>query len=111
PLPFVSTYTLARALQPQAEHVVVVAGASEMDSLLLSVAMRDITPLLNGINLTVWQDWSYESLIDSLRRIPPRTFVILSSFSRDQRGRKFNAGTSLPASPVWPPRRCTGSPA
>ena len=92
PLPFVSTYSLARALQPDAKRVVVVGGASAMDSLLLSVALREITPLLNGMELEVLQDWSYESLIDSLRRIPPRTFVIFSSFSRDQRGRKFNAG-------------------
>ncbi len=107
PLPFVSTYTLARGLQPQAEHVVVVAGASEMDSLLLSVAVRDITPLLKGMDLTVWQDWSYESLMDSLRRIPPRTFVIFSSFTRDGRGRRFNAGdlvaslTRLASAPVY----------
>jgi signal transduction histidine kinase len=107
PLPFVSTYSLARALQPDAERVVVVGGASEMDSLLLSVALREITPLLNGMELKVLQDWSYESLIDSLRRIPPRAFVIFSSFSRDQRGRKFNAGdliaslTRLASAPVY----------
>ena len=92
PLPFVSTYSLARALQPDAKRVVVVSGAAKLDSLLLSVALREITPLLNGMELKVLQDWSYESLIDSLRRIPPRTFVIFSSFSRDQGGRKFNAG-------------------
>ena len=107
PLPFVSTYSLARALQPDAEHLVVVAGASEMDSLLLSVARREITPILNGMDLKVWQDWSYESLIDSLRHIPPRTLVIFSSFSRDQHGRRFNAGdlvaslTRLASAPVY----------
>ncbi len=92
PLPFVSTYSLARALQPDAKRVVVVSGAAELDSLLLSVALRQITPLLNGMELKVLQNWSYESLIDSLRHIPPRTFVIFSSFSRDLQGRKFNAG-------------------
>ena len=107
PLPFASTYSLARALQPDAERVVVVGGASEMDSLLLSVALREITPLLNGMELKVLQDWSYESLIDSLRRIPPRTFVIFSSFSRDQRGRKFIPGdliaslTRVASAPVY----------
>ena len=107
PLAFVSTYSLARALQPDAERVVVVSGASAMDSLLLSVALRQITPLLNGMELEVLQDWSYESLIDSLRRIPPRTVVIFSSFSRDQRGRKFNAGdliaslTRVASAPVY----------
>jgi signal transduction histidine kinase len=78
-----------------------------MDSLLLSVALREITPLLKGMELDVLQDWSYESLIDSLRRIPPRTFVIFSSFSRDQRGRKFIPGdliaslTRLASAPVY----------
>ena len=107
PLAFGSTYSLARALQPDAERVVVVSGASEMDSLLLSMALRQITPLLHGMELKVLQDWSYESLIDSLRRIPPRTVVIFSSFSRDQRGRKFNAGdliaslTRVTSAPVY----------
>ena len=107
PLAFVSTYSLARALHPDAERVVMVSGSSEMDSLLLSMALREITPLLHGMELEVLQDWSYESLIDSLRRIPPRTFVIFSSFSRDQRGRKFNAGdliaslTRLTSAPVY----------
>ena len=107
PLPFVPTYSLARALQPDAERVVVVGGASEMDSLLLSVALREITPLLNGMDLQVLQDWSYGSLIDSLRRIPPRTFVIFSAFSRDQRGQKFNTGdliaslTRVTSAPVY----------
>ena len=107
PLPFVSTYSLARALQPDAERVVVVSGASAMDSLLLSVALREITPLLNGMELEVLQDWSYESLIDSLRRIPPRTIVIFSSLSRDQRGWKFNTGdliaslTRITSAPVY----------
>ena len=107
PLPFDSTYSLARALQPDAERVVVVGGASEMDSLLLSMALRQITPLLHGMELEVLQDWSYESLIDSLRRIAPRTFVIFSSFTRDRRGRRFNSGdliaslTRLASVPVY----------
>ena len=109
PLPFVSTYSLARALQPHAERVVVVSGASALDSLLLSVALREITPLLNGMELEVLQNWSYESLIDSLRHIPPRTFVIFSSFSRDQRGRKFNTGDLIASLTRSRPRRCTGS--
>ena len=78
-----------------------------MDSLVLSVALREITPLLKGMELEVLRDWSYESLIDTLRRIPPRTFVIFSAFSRDQRGQKFNTGdliaslSRLTSAPVY----------
>jgi signal transduction histidine kinase len=89
PLPYVSTYSLARALQPDANRVVLVSGAGRQDSLLLTVALREIRPLLNGLTLEVLQDWSYESLMDTLRHTPPRSFVIFSSFTQDQGGRRF----------------------
>ena len=91
-VPFASTYSLARALEPDAERVMVVSGASPTDSLVAAEARRQITPLLNGTQLALYQDWSYETLLDSLRHIPPRTIVLFSSFSRDQRGRRFVAG-------------------
>ena len=87
PLPFAATYTLARALQPDAKQVVLVGGVS--DSLIGVEARRQITPLLNGVRLTLYQDWSYEELLDSLRRLSPRTFVVLSEFTKDRRGRTF----------------------
>ena len=86
-LPFAATYALAHALQPDAEHVVVVGGVS--DSLIGVEARRQIMPLLNGVRLTLYQDWSYEELLDSLRRLSPRTFVVLSEFTKDRRGRTF----------------------
>ena len=91
-LPYAATYSLARALQPDAERVVVVGGASRNDSLLIAEARRQITPLLKGDQLMLYQDWSYAGLIDSLRHFPPRTFVLLSDFSRDQQGGKFIPG-------------------
>jgi signal transduction histidine kinase len=107
PLPFAETFSLARALQPDAERVVVLGGASAMDSAMLSEGLRTLRPLLNGMKLDVLQDWSYESLIDTLRRIPPRNFVIFSSFRRDQRGQEFNSGdlmaslTRVASAPVY----------
>ena len=93
PLPFASTYMLGRALQPDAERVVVVGGSTPTDSLLVAEARRQITPLLKGVRLEVYQHWTYEGLIDSLRHFPPRTFVLLSDFTRDQPGiRRFIPG-------------------
>jgi len=86
-LPFAATYALAHALQPDAENVVVVGGVS--DSLVGAEARRQITPLLNGMRLTLYQDWSYGELLDSLRRLSPRTFVVLSEFTKDRAGRTF----------------------
>ena len=107
PLPFAATYSLARALHPDAERVVLVSGASPMDSLLRSEALRAMSPLLHGVDLALLKDWSYGELIDSLRSLPPRTFVVLSSFARDRLGREFNSGdliaslTRVSSAPIY----------
>ena len=106
-LPFAATLELARALQPDAERVVLVGGTSPTDSLLLATAVRDVTPLVGGMQFVVWQDWTYASLLQSLRTLPPRTITILSGFSRDQSGQHFNSGdliasvTRLASAPVY----------
>ena len=106
-LPFAATLELARALQPDAERVVLVAGTGATDSLLLATAVRELTPLLGGMQLVVWQDWTYASLLQSMRTLPPRTITILSGFSRDRSGQHFNEGdliasvTRLASAPVY----------
>ncbi|HSL71120.1 MAG TPA: ATP-binding protein [Longimicrobiales bacterium] len=89
---FAATFKLARSLQPDAERVVLVGGAAAMDSVLMAAAVREIRPFLGGLELIVLQNWTYDSLLESLRELPPRTMVILSSFRRDRRGQKFNSG-------------------
>ncbi|HEY0810029.1 MAG TPA: hypothetical protein VGD49_07695, partial [Longimicrobiales bacterium] len=96
-LPFAATFQMARRLQPDAERVVLVGGASERDSVMLSEGVRQMSPLLGSMKLTILQNWSLESLLDSLRRLPPRTFVVLSGFQRDQLGREFNSGDLIPS--------------
>jgi signal transduction histidine kinase len=106
-LPFAATLQLARALQPDAERVVFVAGSGRTDSLLLATAERDLTPLLGGMQFVVWQDWTYASLLQSMRTLPPRTITILSGFSQDRSGQHFNEGdliasvTRLASAPVY----------
>src|SRR5688572_29469514 len=97
PLPFAGTLAMARALQPDAERVVLVTGSSVRDSVVRSSAVSQITPVLGGMELSVLQDWTYESLLDSLRQIPSRTIVILASFRRDQRGYEFSPSGIVPA--------------
>jgi signal transduction histidine kinase len=97
PLPFAETFALARRLQPDAKRVYIVAGAAEMDSTVTSQAIRDLTPLLGDMQLEVLRNWSYPSLLRSLRELPKQSFVILSSFRRDWRGQSFNAGDMVPS--------------
>jgi hypothetical protein len=107
PLPFAPTPALARALQPEAQRVVLVAGSSPADSLLLATALHDLTPLLAGMQLVVWRDWTYESLFQQLRTVPPRTITILSGFSGDRSGQRFHSGdliasvTRVASGPVY----------
>jgi signal transduction histidine kinase len=101
PLPFPATLELARALQPDAERVVLIGGTSPLDSVLLAAAVRDLTPLVGGMQFVVWQDWTYESLLQDIRRLPPRTIAILSGFSRDRRGQQFNSGDLIASVTRW----------
>jgi signal transduction histidine kinase len=104
---FAATLELARALQPDAERVILVAGTGVTDSLLLATAVRDLTPVLGGMQLVVWGDWTYASLLQSMRTLPPRSITILSGFSRDRSGQQFNEGdliasvTRLASAPVY----------
>ena len=88
-------------------RVVLVAGTGVTDSLLLAAAVRELTPLLGGMQLVVWKDWTYASLLQSMRTLPPRTITILSGFSRDRSGQQFNEGdliasvTRLASAPVY----------
>ena len=92
PLPFEQTFAMARALQPEARRVVLLAGASATDSAVVATGVREIAPLLNGMELEVLRDWSFDTLIDTLRAMPRGTILIFSSFRRDQRGQEFNSG-------------------
>ena len=83
-LPFAETLKLAHALQPDAERVVIIAGSSDSDSLLLATAVRDLTPLVGGMQLEVWQDWTYASLLQSCGRC----HHVLSPFCRASRATK-----------------------
>jgi len=104
---FTATFELAHSLQPDAERVVIVGGMSRQDSPLLAIAVRDVTPLVGGMQLVVWQDWTFASLLRSMSTLPPRTIVILSSFSRDRTGQAINSGdliasvTRLASAPVY----------
>ena len=69
PLPFAETFALARRLQPDAKRVYIVTGAAEMDSTVTSQAIRDLTPLLDGMQLEVLKNWSYPSLLRTPARV------------------------------------------
>ena len=96
PLPFDSTLSFARRLHPDAKRVVLVSGATGRDSIMGVEAVRQMTPILNGMDLIILNDWTYNTLLDSLRAIPPQSIAILSSARSDRAGYEFNTGELIP---------------
>ena len=100
-LPYGATLEMAFALQPDAERVVIISGSSANDSVMLATALRDVTPRLAGRQLAVWQDWTYSSLLQRVRTLPPHTITIVSAFTRDQSGQEFNSGDLIASISRW----------
>ena len=106
-VPYAATFEMARRLQPDAERLVIVSGSAAMDSALLAKALRDVRPLAGRLEVRVLEDWTYESLLLSLRELPSRTIVLMSSIRQDARGQKFTTGdlmasiTSVTPVPVY----------
>ena len=94
---FGETLALAKRLQPDAERVVLIGGASVDDSALVREAERQLSPMIGSMKLITLQDWTYPALLQQLGRLPPRTIAIFSSIGRDQRGYMFNSGDLIPS--------------
>ena len=97
PLPYASTLSLAKRLQPDAERVILISGTSAMDSVMFAQAVSDLTPVLGNLKLVPMRDWTYASLLADLRKLPPRSIGILSSLSGDKTGLRFNTGDIVPS--------------
>jgi signal transduction histidine kinase len=94
---FSETLVLAKRLQPDAERVVLIGGASVDDSTLVRQAQRQLEPMLGGMELIMLRNWTYPELLQQLRRLPPRTIAIFTSIGRDRLGYMFNSGDLIPS--------------
>lgn len=92
PLPFAETFSLARRLQPDARRVLVVGGASAMDSAIFNATVQQLRPLLGDVELVPLRGWTYPTLLAELREAPPGAFVLLSAFRKDHDQYAFNPG-------------------
>lgn len=86
---FTPTLLMARALQPDAERIVVVGGAGRSDSTTVTVALNAIETLSDTLPLTVLQGLSLGEMLKSLRQIPRRSIVLFANFRQDAQGQVF----------------------
>jgi signal transduction histidine kinase len=84
---FAPTLAMARALQPDADRVVIIGGSSASDSATVASAVeavRDALPVM------VLQGLSLEALLKELHHLPKRSIVLLANFRRDGLGQVFD---------------------
>jgi signal transduction histidine kinase len=95
PYPFASVLDLALRLQPDAEQVAIIGGVSRFDSVAVAAAVEAVASRPHPLSVIMLRGLTYESLLERLRRLPPRTIVFHASFRRDQRGQTFIPGELL----------------
>jgi signal transduction histidine kinase len=89
PSRFAPTLSLARALQPDAERVVIVAGLAATDSVSLAAAVGAAAAFGDTLQRIVLQGLPLHDLLGRLRQLPPRTIVLFANFRRDGNGQVF----------------------
>lgn len=87
---FTPTISMARALQPDAERIVVVGGAGATDSVSVSAARSAVAALGDTLQLIVLQGLSLDTLLVTLHRVSRRSIVLFANFRQDGNGQVFD---------------------
>jgi signal transduction histidine kinase len=103
--PFQGSLALAQSLQPDAEHVAIVGGVARVDSVAVAVAMQAVTARAPSLDVILLRGISYSAVLERLRRLPPRTIVLATSFTRDPTGHTF-----IPAEIIGPIAKASSAP-
>lgn len=90
------TLAVARRLQPDIERAVIVTGASPVDRLWAAEARAQFARMEHPISLTYLEDTTLETVLEHLRKLPPRTVVLLGAFLGDPSGRRFMPQDTTP---------------
>jgi signal transduction histidine kinase len=103
------TLALAQRLQPDASHIVVVAGATEFDRQWIQIARRQLAPYEQKYDTKYLSGLPHDDLMKELKRLPRDTIVILLTMFADSTGRLFISPeivqdiTSAATAPVYAP--------
>jgi signal transduction histidine kinase len=83
---FLKTFRLAQQLQPKAQNVVIVGGASDYDRQWLDDARRELQPHLARYRTRYFSDLPYDAILREVSQLSKDTIVILSAFLADSTG-------------------------
>jgi signal transduction histidine kinase len=83
------TLMLARTLQPEINHVVVVTGASPNDRALEALVRDELKVHGGALTFTYISGLSVEETIQRVSHLPAETALLFVSFAQDGQGRSF----------------------
>ena len=86
---FRETLALALALFPETEHVALAGGASSQDLAFNELVRREAAAAAPRLEVIPLLGLSMTDLQDRLRRLPPRTVVLLGTMLEDGAGRQW----------------------
>jgi len=87
---FAPTLDMARRLQPDAEHVVIVGGSGPADSTSVVAALDGAAKAAKNLPVTLLMDLSLDTLLTRLHKIPKRSIVVFANFGRSAIGQVFD---------------------
>ena len=91
------TLEAALKLQPGTRHVVVVGGIGEYDRYIEAIARKSLRSFESRFEFTYLTDLDMPTLLERLRRLPPRTIIYYTSIMEDAAGNEFvDATQSVP---------------
>src|SRR5262249_55522270 len=90
-----ATLETAHRLQPRARGVVIVAGASTTDKILLDDVKRDLAASPGGLVVSYLVGLPLDEAREHLARLPRETIVLFVSMMRDGAGRAFSGGEAV----------------
>ena len=87
---FAPTLDMARRLQPDAEHVVIVGGSGPADSASVAAALDGAAEAAKELPVTLLMGLSFDTLLTRLHKIPKRSIVVFANFRRSAIGQVFD---------------------
>lgn len=83
------TLVAALRLQPDAERLVVIAGTTPSERVMLHEVRAALAPFADRLPTRYLADHSMPEILDEVRALPPRSLVLYQSLRRDRRGSTF----------------------
>lgn len=107
-LDLAATVVLARQLQPDAQNLVVVAGAADYDRMWAQIAANQLKDHAKQLRTRYLIGLTHEDLVHELSSLSKDTIVLLLSIHRDGSDREHYPGyvdelTAISAAPVYAP--------